>query len=932
MAVSMNRSLTGAPRPVSPRPAAPAAAASSAAFARKSAAAKAAQGWGETIKDLPSEAVDKFQRTAVAIMHPIDTVEKQWAEIKARPSKVLVPLAMMAGGAALTVVSPGLMRVVGIGMTASMFVFPTIRFAGAKSEGELLAAADGTSKQLVDTATYYATSWAAGRVIRYGIQKLQARQAAQVGGASIQGRGDVQLKGDTPGEMKIARGEGAVDPDAINFRALRNDKELGHRFVTEVRTKVADFHFKAIADKNPGVTRAEFDAFLKTPEARPLRLQMVQDVRGVVHANYLGAHGVQVPNSMTIADMVGTRKYLQDFSSTYDLADAVRGINAGVAKGVSQAAPLAIEAERFLYAERGVTQPFFAKFEQAALTGPDLKKVRLFADRFATGQSGKYLKTAAQAAAGADVDALRGTITRQLMMDLGFVLPKGEVDNRVFVSLLRDLSSEDPRNIQAIIKTTNEAFRQGKTNYYELNEIANRKLLAGMGVTDEAMKALDVADDVLKAAKPDLPLPLARAEQVKLLRDRLRVLPDAQRAEAVQALQGAKATLLDFDKALAPHLDAQLGKLSGADAALVAEMTRDMTIQQKTNFVTDLARLPEGVRQQAFKGLTGPVADQNKAVVGRLATLIEQQFEVKVHREAGKYPMPYEWAREDDPFVKDWSVQGVSQLFNGLDRMAVNGKSPADLKGTLYVNMNGSAPSPGLVPFTTSRPTGKPIMYYKPGSDAYKGGTMGYRTALEGQRDMIVLFDDAMKMPNADERIGVSMAEGTLIHESGHAIQLGGRMGMGEAAAKAHEQRLVKEWSALSAWKEKDGSFADGYSTVAGAERRYYKDPSVQVGQRPLVVSDYGATDSVEDFAEFTRTFYNDPGTAMAISPEKFLYMNQMFGDRYAPTEVNALATALGIGPDGVTKALANLRKALAATAAPATKPAGFFSRLLGAA
>jgi hypothetical protein len=210
---------------------------------------------------------------------------------------------------------------------------------------------------------------------------------------------------------------------------------------------------------------------------------------------------------------------------------------------------------------------------------------------------------------------------------------------------------------------------------------------------------------------------------------------------------------------------------------------------------------------------------------------------------------------------------------------------------------------------------------------------MGYRTALEGNKDMIVLFDDAMKMPNADERTGISMAEGTLIHESGHAIQLGGRAGMTDAAARAHEKKLVSEWSALSSWKEKDGTFADGYASVAGAERRYYKDPSVQVGNRPLVVSDYGATDTVEDFAEFTRTFYNDPGTAMKISPEKFLYMNQMYGDRYAPGEVNALATALGIGPDGLQKALANLRTLLAQTkpAAPAAKP-GFLSRLLGAA
>jgi hypothetical protein len=244
--------------------------------------------------------------------------------------------------------------------------------------------------------------------------------------------------------------------------------------------------------------------------------------------------------------------------------------------------------------------------------------------------------------------------------------------------------------------------------------------------------------------------------------------------------------------------------------------------------------------------------------------------------------------------------------------MEANGTLPQGLAGTTYVNMGEPTAPAGQASAFQARQGSKATMYYKPGSSAYQGGTMGFRTAAAGNKDLIVLFDDAMRMPNADEAVGVSMAEGTLVHESGHAVQIGGRPGMSPEAAAAHEKRLVAEWSSLADWREKDGSLADGYASVAGADRRYYKDPSVRVGARATVVSDYGATDPVEDFAEFTRTFYNDPASAMAISPEKFLYMNQLMGDRYAPGEVQALASALRLGSEGLQRALASLRASLA--------------------
>ncbi|MEB3327773.1 MAG: hypothetical protein VKQ33_00925 [Candidatus Sericytochromatia bacterium] len=907
MNVASNRSLTVGKTP-------------SPTFAQRSGAAKVAQGWGETVTALPGAAVDKLHRTAHALTHPVATARRHWEELRAAPGRKLMPLAVMAGGAALGVVSPGLMRLVGVGLAASMVVFPTVRFARAGSEEELDAVADGTARQLVDTAASYATSWAAGRIIRHGIARLRARQGAAPAEPQARGqaseaqaraaRAELRVEGDTPAAMRQARA--AIDPDAVNFDAIRADRDMWHRFVTEVRGKVREHYFTRASQAQPGLSRDTFEAFLKTPDARPLRLQMVQDVRGIVHANYLGAHGVQVHEAMPIADMVGTRRYLQTLRSNYDLADAVRGINAGLAQGLTGAAPLTLEAERLLYAERGVTRPFFSRLEAAKLQAEDLKALRGFTDHFATGQSGRYLKVAAQAAAGPDVDGLRLAVTRRLLTDAGIVLPKGELDPRLLVSLLRDMTSEDPRNLKLLVRTVNEALRRGQPGYYELDAMVNRRILGELGVPARVLEGLEVPDAALKAARPAYPEALARAEQVRLLRDRLRVLPDAQRAEAVAGLAAEKATLLDFDAHLTRLLDGQLGRLSGGPPALVGELTRGMTVQQKANFVADLARLPEGVRQAAFSGLGGATAEQHRAVVGRLAAAIEQRFDVAVHREAGQYPAPEAWARGRDPMVKDWTAQGVSQLYNALHRMEANGKLPQGLAGTTYVNMGAPSAPGGPAAEALARQTGKPLMYYKPGSSAYQGGTMGYRTAMAGNKDLIVLFDDAMRMPNADEAVGVSMAEGTLVHESGHAVQIGGRPGMSPQAAAAHEQRLVREWSALSGWREKDGTLADGYAMVAGAPRRYYKDPSVQVAERARVVSDYGATDPVEDFAEFVRTFYNDPASAMRVSPEKFLYVNQLMGDRYAPGEVNALASALRLGAEGLQGALAALRARLA--------------------
>jgi hypothetical protein len=508
-------------------------------------------------------------------------------------------------------------------------------------------------------------------------------------------------------------------------------------------------------------------------------------------------------------------------------------------------------------------------------------------------------------------------MTCAIATDAGLIVPNGaKVDDRALLSMFRDLGDEEPANAKRLIATFNDQMKKGETNYYKMNEATNRQTLAHLGMDETTLKALDLSDEALKAAQPAYPVELTRAEQVRLLRDRLRVLPEAQRTEAIQALTAGKADLLTFDAVLAPHLDGQIAKITGANAELVAKMTNGMTAQQKTNFVTDLTRLPEGVRQNAFANLTGSADEMNKLVVDRLTAHTANSYNVNIHRETGKFPIE-NWG--DDQLVRDWSVQGATQLHNGLNKMSTNGKLPTDLQGTTYVNMKAADGSAfGKEAMTSlelsARGQKKPLLYSKPGSDAYQGGTMGYRTGTEDGKDLIVLFDDAMKMANADEVAGVTLAEGTLIHESGHAIQLGGKVGTSKMAQMATEQKLFKEWSALSDWREADGSLADGYRMVDGQARRYYKDPGVRVGDKTTIVSDYGATDTVEDFAEFTRIFYNDPAQALQVSPEKFLYMNQMYENHYTADQTAAMAQAIGLGAEGVAKALGNMRQKIAGT------------------
>lgn len=858
-------------------------------FAGRSAAGKVARGWGKAAAQMPGDALELAGKTASAVIHPVATVKSAWGSLMADPLAALKPVALTAGMIGLGVLFPRAMRVVGWAMTASIAVLPTIRFARAASEAELDATADLASRQVVHTGATMAAWWAGSKAVRWGLDRLRGpAEPPEAAGFSTE-RGAKQTH-------RVRKGGPDVDPDNLDFAGIRNDREAGAKMVAEVRASVKDELFAARRAETPGLTRAKFEGQLRAAAGRDLRAAYVQEVRRRVHLNVLEAHGVKGARDLAAADLAGMRRHVQDLDDAYDIADAIRGLNKGLASGLKDGKGLAIAAERHLWAERGVPAGEFAKI--AGRLGPaDLKRVRRFTDAWATSQSGRYLRAAA-AAGGQDALAIEAALTRRLAGDMGLALPaRGGPDHQTLLSLLRDLEPEGPRSARAVIQAVNEAMSRGETDYLRLNALANRAVLRQLGLSAHALGELEVGDKALRAAFPDLAPAEARAIQTRLLRDALRVLPDEPRAAAVEGLLARKATLIDFEQGLLPFLRKRIDAGLLNNRPLAAHLRGEMSTMQQANLASSLERLPASLREQLFADLKGDPARQARTALDRLASLIESTFDVKVHRSQGAFP-DKGWGY--DPYVKDWTLQGLVDLRNGLDRMAVGGKLPKAIRGTTFVHMDGDAPgvsmTPGLLrPAAPATPT-----LARPGADAYPGGTYGEAMTNARGKDIVVLYDTALRVPNADEVAGVSAGEGTVVHEVGHAIQLGGPAGKNFATRMEAEKKLVAEWSSLSKWHEADGALADGWV----GDARYYKDPAVRVGARREVATAYAVTDPVEDFAEYTRFFYNDPVTAMRLSPEKFVYFNQVVEGPYSQERLAALAELTGLGKAGLARAI----------------------------
>lgn len=645
-------------------------------------------------------------------------------------------------------------------------------------------------------------------------------------------------------ELLLAGNQRFNNLDAVDFSGLRNDKKLGRKVLAEVREEVAKL----------GGSPA--------------------DVRRVFHGRYLQAHGVQLHDNLGTAELVALRRYLQTQDTSYNIADAVRGLNQSLAARQSEPDTLIRSAERFMYADRGVDGELFETTLNGLELG-ELKKLRDFSDAWSTSQGGRFLRLAARS--GESFEQMRDGMARGMLGAQGYELP-AHLELTTVLSLLRDVDPEGPRTNATLRVAINKALNSGERDYFELSRIGNEAVLAELGLKREELDRMAVSDAQLQEAYPEVSPAESRAIRTRVLRDLLRVLHDSERSQALSVVAGDGVNLINAEARLDQHFDVQLEQLTG-----LGGQGRDMGAQQSANFLSGVSRLPETLR--------GGWGDSESFAKDALERAIESEFRVEVHRQPGQYPGE---ANGYDPYVSDWSLQGLVDLHNGLSAMQHGDQLPPGLAGTTtLVHMVGAPTSPSLIPGITPEPSDVGP-WNRPGAWAHAAGKSGFygeATYDDLGHDLVVLYDDALYAPNGDGVVGVNTNEATLVHELGHAVQLGGKPGQEKALRLAEERKLVAEWSSLSRWQESDGKLADGYEH----DFNYYYNPSVQVGRRNEVATSYGASDPVEDFAEFSPFFFHDPDAALGLSPAKFLYFNNMAGGHYSQQQIRELAAARDI-------------------------------------
>ena len=646
--------------------------------------------------------------------------------------------------------------------------------------------------------------------------------------------------------------------DNVDFAGFRNDKKLADQVLKETRRELKKFH----------------------PEGQGEAFQ--RDLRRVLHARYLQGHGVQVQAHLDDAEMARLRRYVQAQSSGMNVSDAVRSLNSALEQGEQEVSALLLKAEGGLFQERGVKPETF-QTRLAPLGVEGLGALRDFADSWAVAEGGKFLNQVQ----GQTLEEMRQNMTQQLLSSQGY-LAQG-LDSTTALSLLRDTSAEGPRTNATLAEAINAAVAGGEKDYFKLNQAANERILGELGA-DAANFA--VTDEALVEAYPESKPQEARAERTRVLRDLLRVLPEAEREPAISHLSDAEADLISAEGVLHKYLGERIRHFSGYVTGY-----GEMDAMQRANVTSALSRLPEAVRAEAFHGRTAGALDS-------LQESIQSTFGVKVHREAGVAPNGNEGYA---PFVKDWTVQGMVDLYNALNTMSKDGKLPKDLAGTTLSFMEGGPKSPSMTPVEV-RGLAEPQTFDRPGASSYTVGQSGFFGECdqdEKGHDGVVMYDDALYGANGDSSVGVTQAEATLIHELGHAIQLGGTPGAPKKQREMEDAFRMAEWSALSGWMEPGRVLADG--RVGDFE--YYYDPSVQVDNRREVATSYGATDPCEDFAEFTPHFFKDPAAAMGLSAEKFLYFNQLVGEHYSPAQIQSVAQELGLKSEELEAARASMRE-----------------------
>ena len=648
--------------------------------------------------------------------------------------------------------------------------------------------------------------------------------------------------------------------DNVDFASLRNDKELAAKVLKESRRELKKLH-----------PEGEGEAFQR-------------DLRRVMHARYLQGHGVQVQAHLDDAELSHLRKYVQSQSSGMNVADAVRSINGALEKGEQAVEALLLEAERGLYRERGVKPEIFEQ-RLAALGLKELGALRDFSDGWAVAEGGKYLNQVQ----GKTLDEMRANMTQQLLSSQGYLV--GGLDATTSLSLLRDTTAEGPRTNATLAQAINQAVAGGEKDYFKLNQLANERILGELGADAESFAVTDAA---LVEAYPDTRPAEARAERTRVLRDLLRVLPESEREPAIAHLIESEADLISAEGVLHKYLGERIRHFSGYTTGY-----GEMDAMQRANVASAVSRLPEEVRAEAFHGRAPETLDS-------LQASIEETFGIKVHREVGVSARGVE-----TPFAKDWTVQGLVDLYNALNSMSRDGKLPKELAGTTLSFMEGSAKSVSMTPVEIKGAIPEPETFDRPGASSYTAGQSGFFGECdqdERGHDGVVMYDDALYGPNGDSSVGVTQAEATLIHELGHAIQLGGTPGTPKKQREAEDATRMAEWASLSGWMEPGRKLADGRM----GDFEYYYDPSVQVDNRREVATAYGASDPCEDFAEFTPHFFKDPAAAMGLSAEKFLYYNQLVGEHYSPAEVQKVAQELGLKADQLEAAGMRMREKVA--------------------
>lgn len=680
-------------------------------------------------------------------------------------------------------------------------------------------------------------------------------------------------------ELVLAGNQTFENLDNVDFAGFRNDKELGAKVLKEARAEVAKLH-----------PEGESEGFRA-------------DLRRVLNARYLQGHGVQVQSHLDGAELARLRRYIQAQDSAMNVADAVRAINSSLEKGEQDPSQLLLGAERHLYQERGIDSATFeTKFAQLSLN--QIGQLRDFSDGWAVSQSGQYLLSAE----GRTPEEMRDSITRQLLKAQGYQNPAA-VDQDTALSLLRDRNTEGPRTNATLARAVNAGIAAGETDYFKLTTLANQAILEEIGVSSKEQKRLRVSDKELRESYPDLEPGEARAIRTRVLRDLLRVLPDEERRLALDHLIENEGDLITAEEILGKHFGERIRHFSGYSTGY-----GEMGAMQRANLTSALSRMPEEARLQAFAGRTARA--QEKETKARLEAMIESQFGVEIHRQAGKSADGNE---SYDPFVQDFTVQGMVDVYNALTSMSKNGRLPVGISGTTTLSFMAGAPTPAsMTPVSLrERPALAEEPWDRPGADAYQKGKSGFFGEC-GQNDKghdgVVIYDDALYGANGDSAVGLSLGEATIIHELGHAIQLGGTPGASEESRKREDALRMAEWSSLSRWTEPGQLLADG--RLGSFE--YYYDPTVQVKHRQEVATSYGASDPCEDFAEYTPFFFKDPDTALGLSLEKFLYYNQLVGEHYSSERVKALAAARGISAEQLEAARQSMQVKVAAAPAQA--------------